>query len=330
MKLPFPQTLTEASTVLQRVLGDAAPNLAQLRAKLPDALRHAFEPKPPSQQDSRFLSLSYDGPEGSRPYKLYVPSGYHGQPVPLIVMLHGCTQSPDDFAAGTRMNEAAEAQTCFVVWPQQVKSANMHGCWNWFRSGDQQRGRGEPAIIAGITHQIMTQYSVDPRRVYVAGLSAGGAAAAIMGESYPDVFAAVGVHSGLPCGAAHDMSSAMKAMKHGSRGIIPRAGSGLPPAIVFHGAADNVVHPTNGDAVVAQAAGGARLHAQAEDGATPGGHAWRRTLYRDADGMVKIEHWLVRGSGHAWSGGNPAGTYTDPRGPDATTEMLRFFLAHPK
>jgi poly(hydroxyalkanoate) depolymerase family esterase len=283
---------------------------------------------------AQFLAATFSNEVGSRPYKLYVPSGYQSdRPVPLIVMLHGCTQSPDDFAAGTRMNEVAEEHTCLVVYPGQTASANMQKCWNWFSEGDQHRGQGEPSLIAGITRQVMRDYTVDPRRVYVAGLSAGGAAAAIMGDAYPDLFAAIGVHSGLACGAARDMPSAFAAMQGGglagTAAVRSRAQRRIVPAIVFHGDRDSTVNPRNADEVVAQSTQAAVLSKDVEQGRASGGHAYSRTLSTDAAGRTVIEQWVVHGAGHAWFGGSVAGSYTDPRGPDATREMLRFFLEHP-
>jgi poly(hydroxyalkanoate) depolymerase family esterase len=278
----------------------------------------------------RFVAATYESAAGRRDYKLYVPSGAHGQKLPLIVMLHGCTQSPDDFAAGTRMNEIAEERTCFVLYPAQPAAANPSKCWNWFKPGDPRRGRGEPALIAGITRQVMRDHAVDPRRVYVAGLSAGGAAAAVMAATYPDLYAAVGVHSGLACGAARDLSSAFAAMRQGSAGAPPAGASARTvPAIIFHGDRDGTVHPSNGDHLVAQATAGADLRVRSERGRAPGGHAYRRMVYADASGREVVEQWVVHGAGHAWFGGSPTGSYTDPRGPDASREMLRFFLEHP-
>lgn len=282
----------------------------------------------PETGRARFTAEQYEGPAGSRPFKLYVPSGHRGQATPLIVMLHGCTQSPDDFAAGTRMNEAAEAANCVVAWPAQTSAANMQKCWNWFNAAEQQRGQGEPAVVAGIVRQVMAHCAIDPRRVYVAGLSAGGAAAAVLGATYPDLFAAVGVHSGLACGAARDMPSGFAAMSHPSAGR-PLAGGGLP-TIVFHGERDSTVHPGNGDAVIAQAIADATLTPRRTKATVPGGHAYTRTEYRDAEGRTVMERWAIAGAGHAWAGGSPNGSFTDPRGPDATREMLRFFLDHPR
>jgi poly(hydroxyalkanoate) depolymerase family esterase len=291
----------------------------------------------------QFVTRSFSNGVGRRAYKLYVPSGYHGQTLPLIVMLHGCTQSPDDFATGTRMNTLAEEHTCLVAYPAQAASANVSRCWNWFSPGDQQRDQGEPSLIAGITFQVMRDYSIDPRRVYVAGLSAGGAAAAIMGAAYPDLYAAVGVHSGLACGAARDVPTAFAAMRQGNVGVVDRSrgvsetekAGRIVPTIVFHGDQDSTVHPRNGDHVIAQAsaistAGStAGLQKQVKQGRKPGGHPYSRTSFADPSGAAILEQWVIHGAGHAWSGGSPAGSYTDPRGPDAAREMLRFFLEHP-
>jgi poly(hydroxyalkanoate) depolymerase family esterase len=290
----------------------------------------------PLPEGARFLSLNFGSEAGSRTYKLYIPAAHRDAAAPLLVMLHGCTQSPDDFAAGTRMNALAEEHGFLVAYPAQAASANAQRCWNWFSPGDQRRDGGEPALIAGITRQILRDHPVDPARVYVAGLSAGGAAAAIMGAAYPELYAAVGVHSGLPCGAARDMPSAFAAMRQGAGpGVEPRAGAAaarMVPAIVFHADRDTTVHPRNGDQVIAQAAAHPAadgLRVAVERGQVPGGHAFSRTRHLDAAGRAVLEQWLVHGGGHAWSGGSPAGSYTDPRGPDASREMLRFFLSHP-
>jgi poly(hydroxyalkanoate) depolymerase family esterase len=289
---------------------------------------------------AQFIAGSYSERAGTRAYKLYIPSGYHGQALPLIIMLHGCTQSPDDFAAGTRMNGLAEEHTCLVVYPAQSISANPSKCWNWFSRDDQQRDRGEPALIAGITRQVMRDYAADPRRVYIAGLSAGAAAAAIMGSAYPDLYAAIGVHSGLACGAASDLPSAFAAMRHGVsvtgrwQDLAEDAEQcrRIVPTIVFHGDRDTTVNPRNGDEVIAQSRGAvvafADLRTRVENGQASGGHAYSRTLYVDGSGRAILEQWVVRDAGHAWSGGSLAGSYTDPLGPDASREMLRFFLEH--
>jgi poly(hydroxyalkanoate) depolymerase family esterase len=284
---------------------------------------------------AQFVSARFTNAAGTRTYKLYVPSSYCGKALPLIVMLHGCTQSPDDFAAGTRMNEIAEQHGCFVAYPAQTSAANAQKCWNWFREADQRRDEGEPSLIAGITRQVMRDHAIDPSRVYIAGLSAGGAAAAVMAEAYPELYAASGVHSGLACGAARDVSSAFAVMRSGGGPNRPAATAHsashrwIVPTIVFHGDADGTVDPRNGDAVVAQAARSAVLRKTTEHGHVVDGRAYRRILLADADGRIMIEQWVIHGAGHAWSGGSPAGSYTDPRGPDASAEMLRFFLGHP-
>ncbi len=278
-----------------------------------------------------FKEHRFSSQAGSRAYKLYIPSTYKGQALPLVVMLHGCTQSPDDFAAGTRMNELAEEQSFLVAYPAQPQTANMSKCWNWYSPADQCRDAGEPALIAGITRQIIREFHIDVARVYVAGLSAGGAAAAIMGKAYPDLYAAVGVHSGLACGAARDMPSAFAAMRQGapsSAGAsrVAEAGGG-PPTIVFHGDRDTTVNPINGDQVIAQSER-AGLQIRVIDGHSPGGMSFTRTSHMGAAGKSVLEQWVLHGAGHAWSGGSAAGSYTEPRGPDASREMVRFFLQH--
>src|SRR6478736_2623580 len=298
-------------------------------------LRGAIKRAPLSEQDivpegARFIEDTYSNSAGSRAYRLFIPSGYQGQPLPLVVMLHGCTQSPEDFAAGTRMNFIAEEQTCFVVYPAQRSEANQAKCWNWFRTADQRRGKGEPSLIAGITRQIILDYSVDPKRVYVGGLSAGAAAAAIMGATYNDLYAAIGVHSGLACGAAIDLPSAFVAMRQGVGSddrVIP--GDGPPvPTIVFHGDRDITVHPKNSDQILEQTMKTTSPQKKVHRGQVPGGHSYTRTIHSDASGRGILEHWNIHGAGHAWSGGSSVGSYTDPRGPDATRGMLRFFLEH--
>jgi poly(hydroxyalkanoate) depolymerase family esterase len=238
------------------------------------------------------------------------------------------------------MNLRAEEYNCFVAYPEQAASANISKCWNWFRPGDQIRGQGEPALIAGLTRQVMSDYSVDEERVYAAGLSAGAAAAAVLAAAYPDLYAAIGVHSGLACGVASDVPSAFAAMHQSGPMARRRSGGKLSgrggyarivPAIVFHGDQDTTVHPTNGDQVIAQLKEALATDARVtvEDGRVPGGRAYTRTVHRDAADHSIFEQWVIHGAGHAWSGGSPIGSYTDPQGPDATQEMLRFFLDHP-
>jgi poly(hydroxyalkanoate) depolymerase family esterase len=274
---------------------------------------------------ARFEEHTFTNEAGSRTYKLYIPSRYRGEPLPLVVMLHGCKQSPDDFAAGTQMNELAEEQGLLVTYPRQPPSANPSKCWNWFSAGDQLRDRGEPSLIVGITRQIMRDVAVDPTRVYVAGLSAGGAAAAIMGSAYPDLYAAICVHSGLACGAAKDVPSAFAAMRQGGSPLMERAKRPLP-TIVFHGDRDNTVSLVNGDQVIAQSKAAAEFQLTISHGQSAGGVNYTRTVQADGSGCPILEQWVLHGGGHAWSGGSPAGSYTEPRGPDASREMLRFFL----
>jgi poly(hydroxyalkanoate) depolymerase family esterase len=241
--------------------------------------------------------------------------------LPLIVLLHGCTQDAEDLARGTRMNALAEREPFLALYPEQSARANGQRCWNWFRTRDQRRDAGEPSIIAACTRHIMATVSVDADRVYVAGMSAGGAMAAIMGATNPDLYAAVGVHSGLPYRCAHDLRSALVAMQSGADGrhALPNV-----PMIVFHGTADTTVNPGNADALVGPLRRTGLV--SRETGRVPGGHAFTRSVYRD--GEREVEQWLVEGAGHAWSGGSPDGSFTDARGPDASAEMVRFFRDH--
>ena len=296
-------------------------------------LRGPFRRAPPSTLDiapkgGKFVEGAFSNAAGSRTYKLFIPSRAQGQTLPLVVMLHGCTQSADDFAAGTRMNFLAEEQNCFVAYPEQPSGANQAKCWNWFRTSDQGRGGGEPSLIAGITRRIVRDYSIDQKRIYIGGLSAGGAAAAIMGATYADLYAAIGIHSGLACGAASDLPSAFVAMRRGGGYKTIAEARSRVPIIVFHGDRDTTVHPNNGDQIFEQSTKSRSPSTKVLRGRVPQGHAYTRTVLTDAGGRVISEHWNIHGAGHAWSGGSPAGSYTDPQGPDATREMLRFFLEH--
>ena len=287
-------------------------------------------------------------------YHLYVPPGATaGTPMPLVLMLHGCTQNPVDFATGTGMNDAAAPANALVLYPEQPHSANPNGCWNWFRPGDQHRGGGEPALIVAMLRDVMARHPVDAQRVYVAGLSAGGAMAALLGREYPELFAAVGVHSGLQAGAAHNVMGALSAMKNGAKpGAATHHAADAPalpppPVIVFHGDADTTVHAHNGEQLIeatlstlATAPGDGQTTVETvHQGQSRGGQSYTRKVYTVAGGApsasaltgtVVAEHWVLHGAGHAWAGGHAGGSHTDPAGVDATAEMLRFFLAHPK
>ena len=265
-----------------------------------------------------------DASAGSRDYKLFIPPASFEGPLPLVVMLHGCTQNPDDFAVGTQMNEAALERGFYVLYPAQTQRANSSRCWNWFKHNHQKRGRGEPALLAGMTRDIISRYNIDPTRVYVAGLSAGGAMAAILGDAYPDLFAAVGVHSGLPTGSATNVQTALSVMQTGPGAIARTVAS--PPTIVFHGDQDTTVNPVNGEQAVIASAGGLKPQGTRESSGR--GRDYTRRVYGEAGGRVVAEHWAVHGAGHAWSGGSARGSYTDAEGPDASAEMLRFFFAN--
>ncbi|RNJ49522.1 extracellular catalytic domain type 1 short-chain-length polyhydroxyalkanoate depolymerase [Methylocystis hirsuta] len=357
------QNLTEATRVLMRALTNGAaapapqpaahaephPPTCRLRRPLGETvelLPHAGLPgldqsgaplvglrKAPTidvPPGASYLSRSYVGPAGARDYKVYAPNGVGDGKRPLIVMLHGCAQNPDDFAVGSRMNELAEEHGFIVAYPAQSTTANQMGCWNWFNPADQAREKGEPSLIAGMTRAVMAEWRVDESRVYVAGLSAGGAMAATMAATYPELYAGVGIHSGLAHGAASDVASAFAAM--GGKfelGAARRSLSDGVRTIVFHGEADQKVHPTNGETIIA----GARLDLadalarETRETGSAGGRTYSRTVIADARGVPQLEHWSVEGLGHAWSGGNPDGSFADRHGPHASQEMVRFFLS---
>jgi poly(hydroxyalkanoate) depolymerase family esterase len=301
--------LMEATSAIQRALrGGQSPahaGSAPARDAVPDR--------------SRMPTGTFTNSAGTRRYKTYLPSRHAAHGLPLIVMLHGCQQNPDDFAAGTRMNELAEQLGFAVVYPAQSGEANVSACWNWFQPAHQRREAGEPSLIAGITREVIARHHLDERRVYVAGLSAGGAMAAVMGTTYPELFSAVGIHSGLGYAAARDLPSALAAMK-GKAGKKRRGSSRAHtvPLIVFHGDRDTTVHPSNGEHAMSETL------EKVETGRA-NGRAYTRTTHWNASGKPVLEHWLVHGAGHAWSGGSAAGSYADPLGPDASREMLRFF-----
>jgi poly(hydroxyalkanoate) depolymerase family esterase len=259
---------------------------------------------------------------GSLAWRLYVPTGVESG-APLLVMLHGGTQDADGFAAATGMDEAAERAGVVVVYPEQSRSANPMGYWNWFRPGDQARDAGEPALIAAVTREVADRHDVDTARIAVAGFSAGAAMAAVMAATYPDLFCGAGVHSGLPHRAAHDVGSAFAAMSTPPATV---AAAGPVPLVVVHGDADRTVAVGNGEAVVRSAlAGAGRVAHERTTGRVEGGHAWTRERWSEPGGRVRAESWTVHGLGHAWSGGRAGGSYADPTGPDASAAMLAFF-----
>ncbi len=307
----------------RRSLGET---LAEIAAQMPVHGLPAPSPEEPELPDgARFDAGSFACAAGERAYRLYVPK-CTGAPRGMIVMLHGCTQSPVDFAKGTGMNRLAEAQGLLVLYPEQARTANLKACWNWFSPEDQSRDSGEPAILAGMTRELRDRYQVPAGRVFVAGLSAGAAMAVILGRSYPELFAAVGAHSGLPYKAASGASAAFAAMGGSPAAPQDRVEPAVPH-IIFHGSADTTVAPVNGERIAAE---GRVEGVELEDSGEAGGRRFSRSSLLGRDGTARLEHWRVEGLGHAWSGGHPSGSYTDPDGPDASAEMLRFFLALPE
>jgi poly(hydroxyalkanoate) depolymerase family esterase len=287
-----------------------------------------------------FIVKEIDTADGPRRYKLFIPSGYNkAKPAPLLVVLHGCTQDPDDIARGTRFNEIAGSRGFLVAYPEQPQKYNGLKCWNWFDSAHQSRDKGEPALIASITQRVMHDYSVDSKRVYIAGVSAGGAMALTTAYAYPELFAAAGIHSGIAYAAVTSIANALTAMHSGApdqgslaSAVVKAFGSARHfPAIVFQGKADKSVHWVNASQVVSQLVQSYSPENVTRLSTTPGeasGYHFTKTTY-GVDRPL-IEEWMVDELGHAWSGGSKDGTYTDVNGPDASREMIRFFLEHPR
>jgi poly(hydroxyalkanoate) depolymerase family esterase len=315
--------------------GGQARGLQQVMPSMENLLGGLKSPfgNPPAQDvpipdGAEFRHAQFSCAAGSRAYRTYVPSTAGEGVTGIVVMLHGCTQNPEDFAAGTGMNALAEEHRFVVIYPHQSRGDNAQSCWNWFSRGDQRRDRGEPAILAGMAREAMAEHGVSKERTFVAGLSAGAAMAVILGETYPDVFSAVGAHSGLPFGAARDVPSAFAAMA-GNAEQPTGAASNTPAVrtIVFHGTADATVHPSNGERIARDAMDrGARQSVEIEEQGHISGRRFRCKVSAPAGGAAELEHWVVEGLGHAWSGGRPGGSYTDEKGPDASAEMIRFFF----
>ncbi|HEX2191467.1 MAG TPA: PHB depolymerase family esterase [Longimicrobiaceae bacterium] len=306
------------------------------------------EPAPAQVREASFTWETTSPGAGGRRYRLFVPASHDAaRPAPLLVMLHGCTQDPDDFARGTRMNEVAAEHGLLVAYPEQTAAAHPQKCWSWYDPAHQERGRGEPAEVAAVAREVMAAHRVDPARVYVAGVSAGGAMALTLAAAYSELFAAAGSHSGVAYRAAGGVQEALQVMQRGaasSPGLaeaLARTAAGRPPLplIVFHGGADPVVRSVNAEQTAfqwaeASALAGEPLRVQADAawapplGPSPESFHPSRTRFVDGRGRAVVEMWIVPGLGHAWSGGSPEGSYTEARGPDASREMVRFFLEH--
>jgi poly(hydroxyalkanoate) depolymerase family esterase len=293
-----------------------------------------------------FVAGVFKDDAGERRYKLFRPAA-DKMPTAgrrtLVVVLHGCTQDADDIAKGSRFNDAASLDGFIVLYPEQPAAAHARKCWNWYVPGEIHRGRGEAAIIANLTMQVMRDEGIDPHRVYLAGISAGAAMAANLAAGYPELFAAAAFHSGLPAFVATDTPSALAIMAKGpaesdelGQLAFEEMGSRarVVPVIAIHGAADPSVSIVNLRATARQwaVANALAAHASAPDPVEmhPADHRLSGQRYVLSNGTVLAEAWRVDGLAHAWSGGSAAGSYTDPSAPDATTMMIEFFRVHPK
>ncbi|MFC3058531.1 extracellular catalytic domain type 1 short-chain-length polyhydroxyalkanoate depolymerase [Paenirhodobacter populi] len=329
------QTLARHGLVLRPAADAAVDSLAAgpLQDMMARLRPHGPRDEDPSEglpQGARFLEDRFTCEAGTRRYRTYVPASACAGATGMIVMLHGCTQTPEDFAAGTGMNDLAEARGFIVVYPHQSRGENAQSCWNWFRRGDQLRDRGEPAILADLARKVASEHGVPGDRIFVAGLSAGAAMAVILGETYPDVFSGVGAHSGLPAGSAKDVPSAFTAMAGNGSASAPRKGASAVRTIILHGTADATVHPSNGEQIAQRVLDlGPGQTIQIEDCGQAGGRAYsRKTTLSGTESLALVEEWKIEGLGHAWSGGSARGSYTDAQGPDASGAMVAFFFGN--
>ena len=353
--------LNEATLALQTALNRSAPDAGMESGvyHTPSSTLSQFKQRhqQPGHQptgQTGFSSSEFNHAGLSIPYRLYIPPSHPARPMPLLLLLHGCTQDATDFATGTAMNGVADENGIAVLYPSQTASANANKCWNWFEPAHQKRGAGEPAALSAMTRKVISEHALDPRRVFVAGMSAGGAMAIVLGEQYPELFAAVGIHSGLPSGVASNVMQALSAMKGGSNPVISRRppsftegvadsiSNRVQPTIVFHGAQDQTVDDANARAIVSdclERALEAGEHITSESRqpvagmhavtvTTHRGSAHRGSTDRSNTQRVICEYWHLHSAGHRWSGGNPAGTHTDASGPNASAEMVRFFLSN--
>jgi poly(hydroxyalkanoate) depolymerase family esterase len=290
------------------------------------------------------VRAAHAGPAGSRAYDVYLPAGHRrASRVPLVVLLHGCNQSAEQFVTATRFQALADRHGFVLAAPRQSRAHQPGGCWRWYESGHQVRGAGEPAILAGIAAEMVAErarWRIDPSRIYAAGLSAGGAMALILAVTYPDVFAAVGVHSAPAYRTASTGRKALAAMHGRAAAPAPVPGARTAPLILFQGSADSVVHGRSGRLVVDQwlaqheagstgSRDGMRItRTRGSTKRTPDGRRYTVTRWYTARGRKQLEYWDVDGLGHAWSGGIADGSYSDPRGPRASTAMWQFFATH--